>query len=175
MELSAFEELLGPPLYDRPIETDWESFESFVSSRLPRDYKEFVSAYGPCCVGDTLLIFHPAAPRDDSSLNLFEEVEKVAGQYEFLRNVPSYKIPYAIYPEPGGCIPVARTTGGNQVFLRPPSGELLEWSVVVDMGEWVHFPSGFTYVLYRAVTGDLHVPFMADAGQSFEPVGRLAG
>ncbi len=172
MEISAFVEFFGPPLYDRSVERDWEEFENLVGIQMPSDYKEFVSAYGPCCINDTLLIFHPAAPRD-GSLNLFEEVGNVVDQYRFLRAVQSYEKPYPIYPEPGGCIPVARTTGGNQVFLKPPSGEAPTWSLVVEMGEWVDFPSDFTYFLYRATVGDLYVPFMVDLDVSFEAVGRL--
>ncbi|WP_340558850.1 SMI1/KNR4 family protein [Streptomyces sp. GSL17-111] len=174
MRIEDFESLLGvPPYVANPLHSDWSEFEDFVGRALPVDYKEFVSSYGPCCLSGTLLIFHPKASQGDTSLNLFEEVQLAGGQYEKLKRTPYYEVPYPIHPDPHGCIPVARTSGGNQIFLLPPKGAEDEWNVVMDMGEWVNFPSGFTYFLHEALSGNLHVPFLQEEEPSFEPVGFL--
>ena len=81
--------------------------------------------------------------------------------------------PYPVYPTPGGCIPIARSTSGNHVFLAPPIAtepDERDWSVVVDMGQWVHLPMSFTDFLWAALRGELDVPVI-EGDPSFESIG----
>ncbi|TDC80487.1 SMI1/KNR4 family protein [Streptomyces hainanensis] len=174
MDLSVFVRLIGAPLYvDRSLREDWSEYEEIVGCVLPSDYKRFMSAYGPGCIGDTLLLFHPKVNRGDSDLNLFDELEGVAGTYAELRRQGNFAHPFPVYPERGGCLPVGRTSGGNQLFLHPSTSESDNWGIVLDLGEWVHYPWGFAYFLHQALSGCLDVPFLAEQELSFEPVGVL--
>ncbi|GAB2881320.1 SMI1/KNR4 family protein [Streptomyces mayteni] len=174
MHLSVFVRLIGRPSYfGRSLQEDWGEYEETVGCVLPSDYKQFMSAYGPGCIGDTLLLFHPKVNRGDSDINLFDELEGVVDTYADLRRQANFVQPFPVYPEEGGCLPVGRTSGGNQLFLRPPISENNDWSVVLDLGEWVHYPWSFTYFIHQALSGNLDVPFMDEQELSFESVGVL--
>ncbi|MFJ9121897.1 SMI1/KNR4 family protein [Streptomyces sp. NPDC102394] len=173
MELSRFRELLGEPSVNGAVERDWRTLEDRAGIEFPDDYKGFVSAYGSGCVNDQLYLFHPRGVAGDDGLRLESLWTQAGYAYtELSRNAPDM-YPYAVYPTAAdGCLPIARSSSGNHIFLSPPDAEGKDWSVVIDMGEWVELPLSFTDFLWAALHGDLEIPVIEDE-PSFEPVGAL--
>ncbi|MEU8848148.1 SMI1/KNR4 family protein [Streptomyces sp. NPDC048564] len=172
MEISRFREILGQPLVNGESERDWGALEARSGVTLPDDYKAFVTAYGPGCLNDQLYLFHPRAMGGDDGLRLESLWEQSSYAYsELSQNAPEM-YPYAVHPAPGGCIPVARSTSGNCVFVAPPRGDGGSWSVVLDMGQWMHLPMSFTDFLWAALRGELEVPLI-EGEPTFQPVGSV--
>ncbi|MET7489908.1 SMI1/KNR4 family protein [Streptomyces sp. NPDC005538] len=168
MELSRFRELLGEPSVNGDVERDWRALEDRAGIEFPDDYKGFVSAYGSGCLNDQLYLFHPRGVAGDDGLRLESLWEQAGYAYaELSRNAPDM-YPYAA----DGCLPIARSSSGNHVFLSPPKAGGKDWSVVIDMGEWGELPLSFTDFLWTALRGDLEIPIIEDE-PSFEPVGAL--
>ncbi|MGX1542418.1 SMI1/KNR4 family protein [Streptomyces adustus] len=172
MELSRFRELLGEPAVNGDVEYDWRALEDRAGIELPDDYKRFVSAYGSGCLNDQLYLFHPRGADGDDGLRLEYLWANAGSAYAHLsRNVPDL-YPYAVYPAVDGCLPIARSSSGNCVFLSPPKAGGQDWSIVIDMGEWVEVSLSFTDFLWTALQGGLEIPILEDE-PSFEPVGAL--
>lgn len=172
VEVFRFRELLGQSRVNGDVERDWQPLEVRSGTVLPTDYKRFVTAYGPGCVNDQLYVFHPRAASGDEGLRLELLWEQASYAYsELSRNTPS-GYPYAVHPEPGGCIPVARSVSGNHVFLAPPGAVERDWSVLLDMGQWISLRMSFTDFLWAALSGELDVP-VVEGEPMYEPVGAV--
>ncbi|WP_367323414.1 SMI1/KNR4 family protein [Streptomyces sp. HUAS ZL42] len=172
VQISRFRQFLGRPLVNGDVGRDWQALEARSGVTFPADYKQFVTAYGPGCVNDQLYVFHPKAAGGSEGLRLESLWEQASYAHsELSRNAPDY-YPYPIYPTPGGCIPVARSTSGNQVLLAPPKSGESDWSVVLDMGQWIPVAMSFTDFLWSALCEELHVPVL-DGEPSFQPVGTV--
>ncbi|MCX4857705.1 SMI1/KNR4 family protein [Streptomyces canus] len=173
MELSRFRELLGEPSANGDVERDWRALEFRSGIEFPHDYKGFVSAYGSGCLNDQLYLSHPRGVAGDDGLRLESLWEQAGYAYAELFRTSPHMYPYAVYPTAAdGCLPIARSSSGNHVFLSPPNSEGKDWSIVIEMGEWVDLPLSFTDFLWKALQGDLEVPIIEDE-PSFEPVGAL--
>ncbi|GAA4148704.1 hypothetical protein GCM10022285_57100 [Streptomyces tunisiensis] len=172
MDLSRIGELLGVPPANGDVNRDWEGVERHYGAALPVDYKQFVSAYGPGCISGQLYVFHPRAVLGDDGLHLESLWEQTALTYGELSRSHPEMYPYPVYPEPGGCIAVARSISGNHVFLKPPSGSVSKWEVVVEMGQWFELNMSFTDFIWQALNGDLFLPVIEGA-PSFDPVGSM--
>ncbi|WP_424643465.1 hypothetical protein [Embleya sp. AB8] len=165
--------VLSEPRLNHDVEFDWHDFESEFEIDLPFGYKNFISAYGPCVISDTLMLFHPRAPEADDSLSLRWKTRTVSALYA--QTEPSL-VPYKIFPMEGGVFPIGHTTLGNQIFLRPRAHGLGEgWSVLVDWGgAWLDYQMGFEEFLPNALSGDVH--FFHESvleDPSYELVGRV--
>ncbi|MEU8621490.1 SMI1/KNR4 family protein [Streptomyces sp. NPDC048623] len=157
VDLSRFRSLLGDPLWLGNPETEWRDFEERNSLSLPFEYKEFVSAYGPGCLNDQMLIFHPDGDPDEG-LSLDWLLASVHASYAALRSDSPELYPFPVHPDRGGLIPVGRSYGGNYLLLAPPAPDKRDWQVVVDMGEWASFDMSFTDFLWRALRRDIYLP-----------------
>ncbi|MFD4612949.1 SMI1/KNR4 family protein [Streptomyces sp. CB01373] len=172
MEISRFRELLGQPTVNGDVGQDWQALEAHSGLNLPGDYKRFVTAYGPGCVNGQLYLFHPRAVIGGEGLRLESLWEQASYAYsELARNAPEM-YPFPVYPAPDGCVPIARSSSGNHVFLAPPGVGAEDWSVVLDMGEWIQLEMSFTDFLWVALSGELDFPVI-EGEAMFEPVGTL--
>lgn len=154
------------------MQRDWITQESSYGGSLPGDYKGLVSAYGPGCINDQLYLFHPRAAGGEEGLGLDLLWQQAAHTYSELSRSDPEMYPYPVYPAKGGCVPVARSTSGNCVFLMPPSEETQEWRIAVDMGEWVVLEMSFTDFLWSALVEELPIPVI-EGNPSFECVGTV--
>ncbi|WP_405764661.1 SMI1/KNR4 family protein [Streptomyces sp. NBC_00080] len=154
------------------MEYDWQLVEQRSGLALPDDYKQFVTAYGPGCINDQLYVFHPRAAGDGRGLRLEVLWGQAEAAYSELRDSAPDKYPYSVYPAPGGLVPVARSISGNYVFLRPPRGGVMYWSVVIDMGQWIQFDMSFTEFLWAAIRGELEAPIV-EGDPTYESVGVM--
>ncbi|MFF3329347.1 SMI1/KNR4 family protein [Streptomyces sp. NPDC002888] len=149
---------------------DWQALEAQSGLILPDDYKEFVSAYGPGCVNDQLYVFHPRAAGGSEGLRLEILWEQASSAYSELSREAEEMYPYPIHPEPNGCVPIARSTSGNHVFLSPGRTGGADWFVVLDMGQWIPLQMSFTEFLWAALHEELDVPVI-EGEPMFDPVG----
>lgn len=173
--LSEFEAFLGAPALRGDPDLDWTAFGQEFCIDLPRSYREFVSAYGPGCIGETLLIFHPRGAAGEGSLNLAREVNLVSAAYSELKSQSPTLYPVPIYPESYGCFPIARTSDGSQLFLK--LDEDGHCSVIAHFrGPWVTWNMGFCEFLLLAIKDQLSPPFFHESvleDIKFEPVGAV--
>lgn len=51
MSLAVFEELVGP-IHSRPVPIDWDRVEWWLTTTLPRDFKQLCGRHGALDVGD---------------------------------------------------------------------------------------------------------------------------
>ncbi|MFI9105870.1 SMI1/KNR4 family protein [Streptomyces fildesensis] len=174
MDVSRFRSLIGEPLINGDVENDWSQFESEIGVDFPADYKNFISAYGPCCLSDQLLLFHPKGEEGDWGLNLRDLIRNSTEAYSALVGGHPEMYPYPIYPQRLGGIPVGRTSGGNHLLIVPPASVDGGWEVLVDMGEWAHFEMSFTDFLWLALREELFVPVI-EGDLSYEVVGGVTG
>ncbi|MEU7025580.1 SMI1/KNR4 family protein [Streptomyces sp. NPDC015232] len=169
VNLARFRSLLGDPLWLGDPEAEWRDFEERHALSLPFEYKEFVSAYGPGCLNDQMLIFHPGGDPDEG-LNLDWLLKSVHSSHVTLRSESPELHPFPMHPDRGGLVPVGRSYGGNHLLLAPPSPGNHDWQVVVDMGEWASFDMSFMDFLWRALRGETHLPVLSGE-PSFEIIG----
>lgn len=67
---------------------------------------------------------------------------------------------------------MARSVSGNHVFLAPPGAVERDWSVLLDMGQWISLRMSFTDFLWAALSGELDVP-VVEGEPMYEPVGAV--
>lgn len=139
---------------------------------LPEDYKNFISAYGPCSLNDNLLLFHPRGETGGRGLNLGKFLEDVSDTYECLNEEDPDEYPYPVHPAEGGFFPIGRTSSGNHLFLRPPARGEQPWGVVVHMGDWAFLDMSFTEFLYLGLSGELFIPLF-EGEPTYEVVGSV--
>ncbi len=120
----------------------WGGVERALGTVLPTDYKWLIDTYGVGDFGDLLVVLNPfAAP---ASMNLLRQAEiKAAGRANPMFPDPSSlarylegrerlipeQCPFPAYPEPGGLLPVAKDTNGNDLFWVT-RGAPDSWSLV---------------------------------------------
>jgi hypothetical protein len=125
--------LLSPPV--RPFHTtgDWAAVERGLGTQLPEDYKRFIATYGQGKICRSLWINDYLALRPgETALGV---VGSYLTQYEDIRAI-GVTIPYPLFPEPGGLLPLGGLENGGAVNWRtggPPSGwEIVVWDSDLD-------------------------------------------
>jgi hypothetical protein len=120
-ELAALRELLGPPPPGVPV--DWAAVHARLGVGLPSDYRAFIDIYGPGIFGDIRI----AALGAPGEMDLFALLER---KYHQVRGLPRGEWDPPYYPEPGGTICCAETTGGYTCGWAPASADPDRWTVV---------------------------------------------
>jgi hypothetical protein len=121
-ELAAVRALAGPP--PRKVEpVDWAGVHARLGFALPADYRAFIDAYGPGSFGDIRI----AAPGAPGEMDLFALLER---KYTQVRDVPRTEWDPPYYPEPGGALCCAETTGGYTCGWAPVRPDPDQWTVV---------------------------------------------
>jgi hypothetical protein len=174
--MERFSTLLGNPTLNNDVNEDWAEFEAEFRISLPRDYKTFMSAYGPGEVRGHMIFFHPKAPREPDSLSLAHEIETYAEADRYVRSMDSSCIGWPIYPEHGWAMPIARAMTGEQLLLRPASAEKADPVFILNWRHgWDEYDMSFNKLMETGLTGTLDPPLFAKAeGQpNFARIGRV--
>ena len=150
MSLSEFEAYFGRPR-GYSSEDAWSEIESGAGA-LPRDYKEFVAAYGPGVVGGVLNVLHP----NQRECSMLDFMRAMAPIYQEI--VPG-SIPHGVYPAVvPGMVQWASTAEGDACFLvRDQSGA---WRIGIwfrQWAQWEEFDMSVTAWLVRQLAGQLKV------------------
>lgn len=113
--LEPYEAFVGP----------WEPVEAKIGTRLPHDYKEFVRRYGNGYFMEFIGIWVPLA---ENPIYRLEDAPLALGRKFCKEDYPDF--PYAIWPSPGGLLPVGATDNGDGLFWLPV-GLPHSWRIVV--------------------------------------------
>lgn len=118
MTIAALIKAIPPPVLPAaPFEGPWEPLEYQLGTALPEDYKALVQRYGH---GTFFDILHIHVPRSRVSHVRFEtSIREIC---EPLREAD--ELPYPLWPQAGGLLPVGRSEVGDTVFWivdGPPS------------------------------------------------------
>lgn len=147
--------------------------EEKLSLKLPDDYKELISTYGSGKWQDFWWHFNPFAnspysnlfdqslPADDTSGGNALSAERAAREDQNRSHAMGIgiKYPHAIYPEPGGILPWARTENGGRFFWLT-KGKTGNWSTIYYAGRsprYEEFKVTCTELVFGAVTGELPI------------------
>lgn len=138
-------------LPEAPIErghTDrWPAIEQGMRIRLPQDYKDYVDAYGTGYIAEFIWIFNPFSEK--ASLNLKEQMHpRLSALQEIKRQLPN-DVPYRIWPELGGLLPVGATGNGDCIYWLT-AGNPTQWPILVNESrgpDWATFEMPLTEFL----------------------------
>lgn len=127
-------DLLPPP--DRPYFADgsWEAVEQAIGSRLPSDYKEFVSTYGAGWIKG--LVIQSPFVWVAHGREVRQAWEDWASMYQDFAEYGGVEITYPVFPQPGGLLPFGSLADVN----------VLNWLMI---GE----PDAWPFVYYGRDTG----------------------
>jgi hypothetical protein len=121
--------LITPPAQPSGVGTldEWRLVERELGLVLPTDYREFVFAYGHDRLAGMYSVYNPFVTH--LGRRYIERVRDVCqSEADFRVDFPE-RVPYPVWPEPGGLFPWAGDDNGNEYFwltAGPPD----EWPVV---------------------------------------------
>lgn len=130
MAIEDLRTILLPPA--APIEAgpaDWNKVEGELGTPLPADYKAYIETYGSGHVADFIWVFNPFARRDNITLQV--QVERQLGVLEELVADSGWKLPYPLFPKPGGLLPLGMTDNGDVIHWHT-TGQAGDWTIVVN-------------------------------------------
>jgi hypothetical protein len=119
-EMPAVREILGEPTW-RVRAVDWDAVHTRLGFRLPADYREFISAYGP----GTFLGIRIAGPGAPGDMDLFALLER---KHDQVSRVARAGTP-PFYPEPGGAVCWGETADGWTAAWAPATADPDEWTI----------------------------------------------
>ena len=158
------ERLLGFPT-PIVISVDWVSIEEELGSKLPDDYKAFVSRYGAGAIDSFLTILTPAGPTKWADL-----VWRSQEHDEFSQRREQHP-PFDAFPAPGGLLAFGQTDNGDVLYWRT-NGAPEQWTVLVYEGrgfEYFEFPGSMTSFLEKILSRTLRVNVFPDDFPSDAP------
>lgn len=153
MAIESIFTVMTPPTdpFEAPIISEWVEVENKLGITLPGDYKEFIQLYGTGKVNDFIWIFNPLSKNQNINL-----IEQVRIQLETLIQLQSYGevIPYKLFPEKGGILPLGMTDNGDVLFWKT-EGSSNNWTILVNESrsdEWESFDMSITQFLVEILT-----------------------
>jgi hypothetical protein len=132
--MRAIDELLKrfpPPA--RPVELgvedEWPRMQRRMGSVLPRDYKDFVNAYGSVTIRGFLRPFNPFS--QDEYGDLATQMALQLSALRYLKERDPTQCPYPLYFEVDGILPWGITDNGDVLFWET-RGHPDQWPVIVN-------------------------------------------
>jgi hypothetical protein len=128
--MTSLEDVILAPLIpaEVPSSQDWIELERRIGSKLPGSYKSFISRYGSGCIDNFLWILNPFSKYEN--LNLEKQIEVARAVLSDLIE-DGENIPYSIYPERSGLLPVGRTDNGDIIYWVT-DGRPDDWSIAIN-------------------------------------------
>lgn len=154
-----------------PTAADWSSAEQVLGTRLPAEYKSFLSLYGSGRIDGFFGIFSPASP--NAWENLLEQLERQRGPFETMQR-GRYPVSLDLYPATPGLLPLAQTDNGDLVFYVV-AGDPDRWTIAVlpsRAPDLVRFELGLVAFLLQARLLDVFPTGILEARAKFEPSPR---
>jgi hypothetical protein len=166
--LDALTRVIRPPApsAERPDDEAWQSVESKLGTKLPVDYKEFITRYGTGAVDNFLWVFNPFS--HNRYLNLLDAGK---AQLDALRHLRYERVPYPLYPDTNGILPWGITDNGDVLYWLC-KGDASNWLIVVNESRgprWREFQLSTCEFLVALVTRELVVDVFPDDFPSESP------
>lgn len=157
--LGEWRTVLGAVSEQVPV-IDWVEVHAGLGTELPVDYRVLSDNYLHLAIAGFMGVLHP--DRSDTGYGLQEFVDETLGFLRDRRAIMPERMPYPLFPEPGGLLPW-EVTDNNDFFFWLTSGEPDRWRVVVtDQTEWWEFEGGMQKFLVGLLRGDLVCPVFWD-------------
>jgi hypothetical protein len=113
----------------RGFEDEWPLIQQRVGSVLPRDYKDFINAYGTVLVSQLVVPLNPFAKNEYR--NLLSAMGPILSAERTMKEAFGDEgCPYPLWFEPGGLLPWATTGNGGTLYWLT-KGHADQWSVIV--------------------------------------------
>jgi hypothetical protein len=107
----------------------WRKIESQLGLKLPRDYREFVFAYGSGLFAGFYRVYNPFAASEYTGL--LSSSKRICDMNRESQPGNPERFPYKYYPEPEGLLPWGNDENGNDYFWLT-KGPPTNWVVVQD-------------------------------------------
>jgi SMI1-KNR4 cell-wall len=131
MSLAYLKNAVPPP--PKPFEVgtikQWRKIEEGLGLKLPRDYREFVFAYGSGLFAGLYRVYNPFAKSRYTAL--LSQAKQVCDINRASQRSNPKRFPYPYYPDPGGLLPWGNDENGNDYFWLT-EGPPTKWVVVQD-------------------------------------------
>ena len=122
--------LVPPPAEPVHGDGEWRWVWPSLGCRLPNDYQELMGVYGLGSFDDVVL-WTPFTSH--SWANLVKQARNLVGDYGPVRDDDPSAFPYPLYPEPGGLLPWASSSGGEWLCwltgAEPDHWPVVEWNI----------------------------------------------
>lgn len=149
---------LCPPPQTQPAPVDWDHVEAELGMRLPEDYKQLASAYGPGSYGgDYISIYHPhgVTPYVNLTGPMPSRIrEYLQRDYE----QGTCHVPY----EPQYLFAIGGTEGGQKLFwITVPKNAPGSWRVAINENKgprWFTYDGNITDFLHAVLSGAIEIP-----------------
>lgn len=174
MTIGALIKAISPPVVpSAPFEGPWEPLEHQLGTTLPEDYKALVRLYGHATYLDAIIVH---VPRSRIRHACFETC--IRDICDPIRELA--ELPYPLWPEAGGLLPVAHTEFGDLIFWivdGPPS----TWRIFLcdrDIVDFQIFDGDLTGFLAGMASGEFQpeaFAHLAPEGTLFNSWGRYDG
>ncbi len=152
--------VLAPPTGYKPEGWTWPRVEASMGMRLPNDFKQIVTCYGPGVWADWVILFAPKATGTPHALESAPQ-DILEGERGFLSDLTAEQrteeFPYLLHPEPGGLFPFAVTAGGDTLYWRT-GGHPDDWPIIENDSRdtaTTEFPFGIGELLVRFLRDEL--------------------
>lgn len=148
---------LCPPPHRASDPIDWAAVETRLGMRLPEDYKELASAYGPGRFADYLSIFHPHA--QSTYVDLTGPMPaRIRAQLHKDYAQGSHPVPY----DPQHLFLMGSTDNGEYFFwVTEPSEVPDSWRITINEARgprWFTFDGNLIEFLTSVLNGETVVP-----------------
>lgn len=155
----------------------WQAVEQALAVRLPDDYKRFMATFPSGKFRGLVGVNNPIESEPawvSFHWEFFDTLDRAKGW----RDYEPERVPYPIFPEPGGVIPWGDTDENHEFFWLPRSENPDEWSVVfstADFERWGEYHGTMSEFVLGLVSGDFRtdlIQFSAGVtGPLFEATG----
>ncbi|WP_405787155.1 Lsr2 family protein [Streptomyces sp. NBC_00029] len=149
---------LCPPPQPPPAPIDWGRVEAELGMRLPEDYKQLASAYGPGSYGgDHISIYHPHGVT--LYVNLTGPMpSRIREHLQRDYDQGTYPVAY----DPQQLFAIGGTESGQKLFwITEPGNAPAAWRIAVseDKGpRWFTYDGTLTAFLVAVLSGQLDIP-----------------
>ncbi|MDQ0946051.1 histone-like nucleoid-structuring protein Lsr2 [Streptomyces sp. V1I1] len=151
---------------------DWDTVENTLGMRLPDDYKQMATTYGPGAFCGFINIYHPHGATE--WVNLTGPMPAtIRAQLEQGHDRGTYPVPY----DPADLFAIGVTDNGEYLFwITDPATEPDAWGIAVNEARgpgWYTFDGTLTHFLASVLSGETKVPLfpsdLLDQGAFFTP------
>ena len=154
MSIDKLTAVLPPPADPAENSGDWAAVEKELGTALPRDYKDYIAAYGTGSINGFIWPYNPFTSNRHLRLQdqARAELEGLRGTREKFPDL----WPIALFPEKGGFLPWGKTDNGDALHWVT-EGAPDQWTVVVTPARDPEFdlhPYDMTEFLARILTRD---------------------
>ncbi|MEU2113867.1 histone-like nucleoid-structuring protein Lsr2 [Streptomyces sp. NPDC019507] len=165
---------LCPPPTAAPPAPDWSEVENTLGTRLPQDYKQLVTTYGPGQFCDFLTLYQPHAPSEWADLT-GPMPARLRTQIEEVRQAA--RRPWPLPHPPEDLLAMGVTGNGDYLFwVTQPSGAPDHWTIAVNealRAPWFTYNGTVTEFLVDVLSATVRIPMfppdLLDGGITFTP------